>query len=270
MLAKLFITLAHLSPGVKRFTWLRLYQYMARNYPTADWTFMNYGFQPGYKSETPVLDEEDECNRYFIQLYHYVATGANIEGKQVLEVGSGRGGGASYIKRYLHPMSMIGIDFSERAINFCRERHQVEGLSFRQGDAESLPFEDATFDTVVNVESSHCYGSMEKFVAEVYRVLRPKGYFLFADLRNRDTSEKLQAQLTSSGLRVLKKVDITGNVLSALDAYNEKKLALIQNILSAAWFRKPFQEFAGAKGSQIYKRFKDRTMVYHHYVLEKT
>ncbi|HCQ03761.1 MAG TPA: class I SAM-dependent methyltransferase, partial [Candidatus Latescibacteria bacterium] len=110
-------------------------------------------------------------------------------------------------------------------------------LSFTQGDAESLLFEDASFDTVVNVESSHCYGSMEKFVAEVYRVLRPKGYFLFADLRNRDTSEKLQAQLTSSGLQVLKKVDITDNVLSALDAYNEKKLALIQNMQSAAWFR---------------------------------
>ena len=234
MLSKLFITLAHLSPGVKRFTWLRLYQYLPRNYPTADWTFMNYGFQPEDKSETPVLDEGDECNRYFIQLYDYVATGANIEGKQVLEVGSGRGGGASYIKRYLHPMSMIGVDFSERAINFCRERHQMEGLSFTQGDAESLPFDDASFDTVVNVESSHCYGTMEKFVAEVYRVLRPKGYFLFADLRNRDTSEKLQAQLTSSGLQVLKKVDITGNVLSALDAYNEKKLALIQNMLSAA------------------------------------
>lgn len=269
MLARLFITLAHLSPGVKRFTWLRLYQYLARNYPAEDWTFMNYGFQPADESETPMLAEEDECNRYFIQLYHYVAAGANIRGQQVLEVGSGRGGGASYIKRYLHPKTVTGIDFSERAINFCRERHKIEGLSFMQGDAESLLFEDASFDIVVNVESSHCYGSMEKFVAEVYRVLRPKGHFLFADLRNRDTSEKLQAQLTRAGLRVLKKIDITKNVLSALDAYNEKKLTLMQNMLTA-WFQKPFREFAGVKGSQIYEGFKDDTMVYHHYVLEKT
>jgi len=269
MLARLFITLAQLSPGVKRFTWLRLYQYLARNYPTEDWTFMNYGFHPRDESETPMLGEEDERNRYFIQLYHYVAAGAKIEHRKVLEVGSGRGGGASYIKRYLHPKTVTGVDFSDRAISFCRERHKIDGLSFMQGDAESLPFEDASFDIVVNVESSHCYGSMEKFVAEAHRVLRPNGYFLFADLRSRDTSEELLAHLTSAGLQVLKKADITNNVLSALDAYNEQKLALMQNAVTA-WFRKPFREFAGVKGSQIYEGFKDGSMVYHHYVLEKT
>ena len=268
MLAKLFITLAHLSPGLKRFTWHRLYQYLARNYPTEDWTFMNYGFQPTQEFEPPILDGEDERNRYFIQLYHYVATGINIEGRQVLEVGSGRGGGAAYIKRYLKPKAMTGVDFAEHAVNFCRARQKIEGLWFRQGQAESLPFEDASFDAVVNIESSHCYGSMEAFVAEVTRVLKPKGYFLFADLRNRDSSEKLQAELTIAGLQVLKKVDITKNVVSALDAYNEKKLTLMQNMLTS-WLRKPFQEFAGVKGSQIYEGFKDGTMVYHNYVLEK-
>ena len=268
MLARLFITLAHLSPGLKRFTWLRLYQYLARNYPTQDWTFMNYGFQPDHTSETPVFDQGDEPNRYFIQLYHYVANTVKIEGRQVLEVGSGRGGGASYIKRYLHPKTMTGVDFSEHAIKFCLERHKVAGLSFTQGDAESLPFDDASFDVVVNIESSHCYGSMKKFVDEVYRVLRPNGHFLFADLRSRGESEKLQTQLSRSGLQVLEKVDITNNVLNALDAYNEKKMALVQTMLTS-WLRKPFQEFAGAKGSQIYTEFKAGTMVYHHYVLEK-
>ena len=268
MLARLFIALTHVSAGLNRFTWLRLYQYLARNYPTEDWTFMNYGFQPKDESETPMLDEGDERNRYFIQLYHYVTTGVNIEGQQVLEVGSGRGGGASYIKRYLRPATMTGLDFSKNAINFCRERHKIEGLSFTHGDAESLPFEDATFDIVINIESSHCYGSMEKFVADVYRVLRPGGYFLFADLRSRNASEELQAQLARPGLQVLKKADITNNVLRALDAVNDKKLALMQGMLTA-WLRKPFREFAGVKGSQVYEGFKNRSMVYYHYVLEK-
>jgi len=74
------------------------------------------------------LDEEDERNRYFIQLYHYVATGATFKGQNVLEVGSGRGGGASYIRRYLRPKTMTGVDFSERAVSFCRERHKIGGL----------------------------------------------------------------------------------------------------------------------------------------------
>jgi len=221
MLARLFILFAELSPGLKRFTWHRLYQFLASNYPAEAWTFMNYGFQPADDAEMPILEAEDEANRYFIQLYHYVATGARIKGRRVLEVGSGRGGGASYIKRCLHPDSMTGVDFSGHAVKFCRERHRVEGLSFRQGDAESLPFGDASFDCVLNVESSHCYGAMEKFVAQVTRVLKPNGHFLFADLRNKDAGETLQTALTSSGLKVLEKVDITAFImlLSAQPTY---------------------------------------------------
>jgi ubiquinone/menaquinone biosynthesis C-methylase UbiE len=268
MLAKLFITLANFSPAVKRFTWQRLYQYLARKYPREDWVFMNYGFHPVDPSETPVLNEVDEYNRYFIQLYDYVASGARIEGRDVLEVGSGRGGGASYINRYLQPKTMTGIDFSDEAVNFCRKTHRVEGLSFRQGDAEAMPFEEASFDVVMNVESSHCYGSMEKFVSEVSRVLRQNGYFLFADLRNKDDSDKLEHQLTQSNLHVVKKVDITPDVLRALEISSEEKLALVQNMLTA-WIQKPFQEFAGIKGSQIYEGFKNNKMVYHHYVLKK-
>ncbi|SVD50227.1 uncharacterized protein METZ01_LOCUS403081 [marine metagenome] len=35
------------------------------------------------------------------QLYHYVAASVDLDGKKVLEVGSGRGGGANYVTRVL-------------------------------------------------------------------------------------------------------------------------------------------------------------------------
>ena len=35
------------------------------------------------------------------QLYHYVAAAVDLDGEKVLEVGSGRGGGASYVARLL-------------------------------------------------------------------------------------------------------------------------------------------------------------------------
>jgi SAM-dependent methyltransferase len=38
-------------------------------------------------------------------------------------------------------------------------------------------------DAVVNIESSHCYESMDTFLSEACRVLRPGGRFFFADLR---------------------------------------------------------------------------------------
>lgn len=61
---------------------------------------MNYGFV-ALEPDVSELDlaEEDENDRYFLQLYNHVATAVDLKGKQVLEVGSGRGGGKQQRKR---------------------------------------------------------------------------------------------------------------------------------------------------------------------------
>ena len=56
-------------------------------------------------------------------------------------------------------------------------------MTFQQGDAENLPFDAEQFDVVLNVESSHTYPQMEKFLSEAHRVVQPGGHFLFADIR---------------------------------------------------------------------------------------
>ena len=71
----------------------------------------------------------------------------------------------------------------------------MPGLAFEVGDAERMPFPDASFDAVVNVESSHCYPSMPAFLSEVRRVLRPGGHFLYADLRPRTDLPARRAEL---------------------------------------------------------------------------
>ncbi len=269
MLGQLFSSVAARSPEFRRKGWQRVYQFLATTYAnSAAWTFMNYGYEPVDPADRPLLAADDEANRYFIQLYHYVATAVDVTGLAVLEVGSGRGGGAAYIKRYLKPKTMTGLDFSPRASRFCQGRHQVDGLTFITGDAEALPFADHAFDAVINIESSHCYGSMTQFVAQVTRVLRPGGYFLFADFRDSQAGAQLEAQLTQAGLEVVRKVDITPNVRAALDTYNEAKLALIDDQIHW-WMRKLFQNFAAIKGSPIYESFRDGQLVYHHYLLRK-
>ena len=87
--------------------------------------------------------------------------------------------------RTLHPASYTGLDLNAAGIDFCRKRHNLPGLDFVRGDAEDLPFADQSFDAVINVESSHCYPRFPRFLAEVARVLRPGGHFLYADLRPR-------------------------------------------------------------------------------------
>jgi SAM-dependent methyltransferase len=110
------------------------------------------------------LEASDEPYRFPIQLYHRTATQADLGGKRVLEVGCGHGGGASYLMRTLHPASYTGLDLNPVGIAFCRERHNVPGLDFVQGDAENLPFPDQSFDAVINIESSHCYPRFPRFL----------------------------------------------------------------------------------------------------------
>jgi len=232
-------------------------------------TFMNYGYadlDPAGKEI--MLNDEERANRFCIQLYHHVAAAVDLTGKDVLEVGSGRGGGASYIARHLKPRSMVGIDLSDKAVGFCNDHYSTGGLSFSQGDAENLPVGDSTVDAVVNLESSHCYGSMERFLSEVYRVLRPGGYFLFSDHRDQDKLDLLHKQLADSGLKLERETDITPNVVKALELDNERKGKLIEQKCPKI-LRRRMEEFAAMKGTKTYRTFETGYSRYLSFVLQK-
>ncbi len=246
-----------------------LYQFLAWRYPAADWNFMNYGFAAlGPGPGELALEPADEADRNCIQLYHHVAGAVDLAGLEVLEVGSGRGGGASYIMRYLNPKSVVGLDYSAQAVALSNERHKTPGLSFRQGDAEALPFDDNSLDVVVNVESSHCYPSMEKFLAEVERVMRPGGHFLFTDFRPRSQVDALREHLRRSRLTLVRETDVMPHVIKALELDSESKKALIRK-MAGGLLAKPFQTFAGTEGSKTHARFRDGEVAYLSFVLRK-
>ena len=164
--------------AVRRFVWRTCYEALAKRVSTPDWAFMNYGFAPTAADvDPPPLRSSDERDRLCIQLYLHAIDNCDLRGRDVLEVGSGRGGGASYISRYLQPRSMTGMDFSQEAVDLCNRHRHAPGLCFVSGDAQSMPFSASSFDAVVNIESSHCYESMDTFLSEVCRVLRPGGRF---------------------------------------------------------------------------------------------
>ena len=228
VLHKFFDLICSISPRLKRSVWRILYQYVTGLDKEAQVIFMNYGYNS--KSEKIKLRKIDEKHHYCIQLYHHVAGAINLKGKDMLEVGCGRGGGSSYIMHYFKPKSMTGVDFSKKAIEFCKSYYSIKGLSFFVGDAESLPFEDNKFDVVVNIESSHCYGSMERFLREVFRVIRLNGYFLLADFRKKDEMDTLRNCILHSGFELIKEEKITQNVLKSLDFDNKRLLKLIQKV----------------------------------------
>lgn len=249
--------------------WRQWYEFLAGHFDRKDWSFMNYGYTLlNPHAEKLTLAETDEPNRYCIQLYQHVANAVSLNDRKVLEVGSGRGGGSYYIARYLGPKTVVGVDFSEKAVAFCNQNYFLDRLSFVTADAERLPFEDNSFDIVLNIESSHCYGSMDAFLMEVKRVLRQHGYFLYADLRGKDKVETLYKQLFRSGMSLITETNITPNVLEALDLDNDRKTAIIQQSINKL-LSNTFQEFAGIKGSTIYEGFRAGDLVYLSFVLLK-
>jgi ubiquinone/menaquinone biosynthesis C-methylase UbiE len=260
--------LCEISPTLRTFLWRRWYQYLA-GYQVVDWRFMNYGFSDEESEQAPLgLQPDDEANRFAIQLYHRVASARPLNGLDVLEVGCGRGGGASFLQRYHGLRSMTGVDFSQKAVRFCQDHHRLEKLSFITADAEALPFEDESFDAVINVESSHCYRSMPAFLGQVQRVLRPGGHFLFADLRSDSDRERLHENLMESGLTVLECENITPRVLEALNRDSRRKLDIIERAVSPRLLH-TFREFAAIEGSAIYLSFRDGHTVYQRYLLQK-
>ncbi len=266
-----YLTLAklcHAIPLLRRPFWRFVYQFLARRFEQSDWTFMNYGYVSGEEDAELELKPEDEENRNLIALYHRVAAAIDLTGKAVLEVGCGRGGGASYVARYLKPAKVVGIDISTNAVEFCTQRHPIDGLQFRQGDAEALPIEDNTFGAVLNVESSHCYGSIDKFFREVFRILTPGGSFLYADFRPTEMTDDIRSALTAAGFTIQENEDITKNVLVALDQDSETKEKWI-NDLADRHLHSALQTFAAISGTKLYQEFQSRCLTYFRFVALK-
>ena len=115
--ARIFATLLRIVPGrTRNWMWKWWYQRLARAHKRADFRFMNYGYIDDKKLE---LLKEDEPNRLFIQLYNMNIRDVDLKGKEVAEIGCGRGGGASWIAKTYNPKKLVAFDFSKDAIELA-------------------------------------------------------------------------------------------------------------------------------------------------------
>ena len=259
---------AELPRTIRKPLWQIWHKVMIKYDKDVTANFMNYGYQSFNGDPFLELQEKDENDRYCIQLYDHVVNRADLLDKDVLEVGSGRGGGASYISRYYKTRSYIGLDIASSTIDFCNGYYNTDGLSFIKGVAENLPFEPESFDAVVNVESARCYTSLEVFFNGVHRVLRKDGKFLFADLARPKDVEDVKRKLSACGFRTIHETEITPNVVEALNRDTHRRETLIRNKVPG-FLIGSFNTFAGTKGSHRYKEFTNGTYQYWSFVLEK-
>ena len=228
----------------KRFAWFKrinakvTYELLAKHIPAEDWQFMNYGYIPNKDEGEPIRPGEEIVQRYPMQMYHFLASKASLKDKTVLEIGSGRGGGAAYLAKTFQPQSYTGLDLAQSAVDLANKLHQQPNLRFIQGSAESIPMADNSVDVVINVESCHAYGSVPKFLSEVKRVLKPNGYLLLVDFRNEANVENmstLKQQLRDTGMKLLQEEDITMNVVQSIETEDEVKRKRIERLIPAKW-----------------------------------
>ena len=244
------------------------YSLVAKLDKHADEPFMNYGFAQLDGGQL-ALESRLEPHRYAIQLYDHVAANGAVQGKDLLEIGCGRGGGASYLAAALQPRRYVGLDINKSAVACNRRLYRDQpNLEFIAGDAHALPFGDATFGVALNVESSHHYRDLDTFLGEVHRVLVPGGTFLMACFPRRNELA-LREPLARSAFACVFEEDITANVVRALEIDSGRREAAVDRLCPAP-LRTFAREFAGVRGSELYDSFASGRRRYLNFVLRKT
>lgn len=109
-------------------------------------------------------------------------------GATVLEIGCGRGAGARIICRTFRPARIEAIDINSAMIALARRLLRTRpalhecSATFRVGDAQRLPYDDASMDAVFNFGIIHHLENWEEGIREIARVLRPAGTFFFEEI----------------------------------------------------------------------------------------
>jgi ubiquinone/menaquinone biosynthesis C-methylase UbiE len=100
---------------------------------------------------------------------------AGAAGLDVLDVGCGQG--IDLAQLAMVGARAVGIDLTPRHVELAREHLAALGLEARvdQGDAESLPFQDGSFDRVISNGVLHHTPEIDVALREIVRVLRPGG-----------------------------------------------------------------------------------------------
>ena len=98
-----------------------------------------------------------------------------VGGKKVLEIGPGMGLHTELMTR--RGGDVTAIDLTPTAVEATTRRMAIRGLTARvmQGDAEQLPFPDASFDVVWSWGVIHHSARTARVVREIARVLKPGG-----------------------------------------------------------------------------------------------
>jgi len=215
---------AHLADDLLSTTaegWRNFYNQLSQRLETVGLAnvsfFLNYGYLPTDSNNEAAFDiREGTFNANSVRLVLELVGSLDLNGCTIVDIGCGRGGNTAVVAEKFKGQ-VIGIDMSSEAIAFCRKTHTSNPIDFRVGNALDIPLADDSCDAIINVESSHSYGNLPKFLSEVARICRPGGWFLHTDFLSPEDWDLVRTRLKRSGFVTESDRDITGNVLASRD-----------------------------------------------------
>jgi ubiquinone/menaquinone biosynthesis C-methylase UbiE len=148
-----------------------------------------------------ILAERQRLTRRLLQLVGWLPLGD----RRVLDVGSGGGTELAWLRELGASEScLVGIDLLPDRVEMARRAYPQ--LEFHLGNAEHLPFPNSSFDLVLayTVFSSILDADMAANVAaEIQRVIRPDGGFLWYDFRYNSPANRNVRGVSAARVRSL-------------------------------------------------------------------
>lgn len=109
---------------------------------------------------------------------------AKTKPKTILDIATGTGDLAINLTR-TQADKIVGLDISDGMLEVGRKKISAKNLDDKIrmviGDSENLPFEDNAFDAITVAFGVRNFETLEKGLAEIYRVLKPHGVFVILE-----------------------------------------------------------------------------------------
>jgi len=154
------------------------------------------------------------------------------EEAQGLEIGCGIGGFAVKLATEKN-VNLTCLDVMPEHLAIAQQHAKHQGvdtqIDFQPGNAISVPCEDKTFDFAYCIESSFHYPDKQKFLKEVYRVLKSNCIFILADMTCENNAlvkfkkgnyfpshAEIQTEIEKAGFHILKQMNIGAQVFESL------------------------------------------------------
>jgi SAM-dependent methyltransferase len=135
----------------------------------------------------PIIDTTDIVARIHLERYRFTAQ--YVRNLRVLDIATGIGYGAFYLATDGGAGHVIGADISDSALASARAHYQRPNTEFVRVEGTTLPFPDASFDTVISLETLEHVADPGLFLSELRRVVKPGGTIVLSSPNKRFLSQ---------------------------------------------------------------------------------